>query len=190
MLPIHRILLRERVNHLHPDYEIPVDPNSQFDAQYERNKRYKLLAAAPAAPIVYPNQRKPIYTPGNVSSGSGVNDRLHKEGGSYVTVANVHGPNDPDPIVDPAWKHTITDGYAYARDVLAPALSSGQRVTVLVLGGNYTEDITFDNSSTDVFIDVVGVGRPTIFGKVTIATACVGMLFKNFRIVNYTPFTP
>jgi len=122
-------------------------------------------------------------------------ERFHKWGSLYVTVSNLHLIGQ-DPDIDPAFAHTIMDGYAkaialYNAYIAAFPTRTYVRVTVHVHGGFYLEECVFDHPN----VDVVGVsGMPIIaldlqnsgvHAAVTIADSCTQILFKNFDIYNY-----
>jgi len=158
-----------------------VEGRAQTQAISEDERRHPDdLEPPPQKPIFAnkaPSPSKPI--PDNPPVAT-VYDRFHKWGSTYVTVANLHFSGD-DPIPDPGAYHTITAGYAFAK-TLADRRVGDERVVVWVSGGYYPEDITFD----DPRIDVVGIGRPTIEGIVTITADCTRILFDFFEIINPT----
>lgn len=169
---------RKLLTHRQPGLESAHDFNT---LQTETNRRREAEAeAAIKKPVEAVAPQPPSSVPPITPT---VIDRFHKWGSTYVTVANLHLSGD-DPIADPGAYHTITDGYAFAKRLANRFTTDYERVVVWVSGGRYIENLTFD----DPRIDVVGIGRPTIEGVVTIAAACTKMLFDFFEVINPSTF--
>lgn len=201
MLPIHEQVTRNRTFRLHQNYVFGSDPLSQWNAQYERDKRIFPSAAVATPKIVYPNQSKPVAPPITITQPAPFAiDRLHKWGSLYVAVANTHLPGQ-DPVLDPAFDHTVMGGYAKAIALQAAMVAAFPlidpyllRVTVIVFGGYYKETCVFNTS----YINVVGIGQPiitqdpniiapgTLTSVVTITSDCEDIDFDGFRIINGT----
>lgn len=159
-----------------------VQGDAQMQAIAEDERRREELDQAPP-------EKKPIFAnkapaaPGPIPDNTGTtNDRFHKWGSTYVTVANLHFAGD-DPVNDPGAYHTITDGYAFAKTLKA-RMTNDEHVVVWVSGGQYIEDLVLDEPG----IDVVGIGRPEIQGHIYKDPENNDFLFDNFKVVN--PDTP
>jgi len=157
---------------VHDFNRVQTETNRRRDAEDQAAiKKPDIVAQAPAPPSTVPVI--PTVPP----------DRFHKWGSTYVTVANLHLSGD-DPVPDPGAYHTITAGYAFAKTLADRFTTDYERVVVWVSGGRYIENLTFD----DPRIDVVGIGRPTIEGIVTITADCTRILFDFFEVINPDTF--
>lgn len=109
-------------------------------------------------------------------------DRLHKTSKYYIIVSNDHNAGE-DFISNPGYRSlsatasSISDAMNTATLYNITKVSAGERVVVIVLGGVYAEDVTLTNS-----IDLIGIGRPLINGKLTIPADVDDILIEGFEV--------
>jgi hypothetical protein len=156
-------------------------PDSPFhdfvQQQYEHDKRNRLVVAGPSQEL--PQRAVLLARDPIIPRPETIIDRLHKWSSHYVVVSSDHNAGE-DPIPNPGYRSagavfsTVQDGYDYAKNYLQPLLgaaplAAGKRVKLFLLGGYYEEDVNigFDD------IDIIGLGRPTIYGNMNIANATV-----------------
>lgn len=90
----------------------------------------------------------------------GENDREHKKSLSHVFISK-QDFNDPQP--EASWFHTIQEGINYIVGTITPLLPNPDRdrVSLIVLGGDYEEDLLMPLGN----YDIKGVDNPVIYGN-------------------------
>lgn len=151
-------------------------------------------AQAPAALPLFINSPSPSQPPAN-NPVVETPDRYHKKNKGMIFITMDEYAGD-DPILAAGYVLTgntasIQRGYAKAKE-FAARRTDGGRVLVSVHGGDWVENLIFD----DPKVDVEGIGQPRVTGvlkfglnggtgkTITIATACTKMLFRGFDIIN------
>lgn len=152
-------------------------------AETERRLRLALEKTKPP-PVAAPAPQQAL--PGGPSNpvGPAPIDRFHKKGSRYATVSPIH-LSGQDPVLDPAAYHTLNDGYAGCITLVNQLNAAGftspdDVVTMWVVGGRYSENLTLTNSR----INVVGIGLPKIIGVTRFGPGCTSALLDGFELYN------
>jgi hypothetical protein len=168
----HRIALAKR-KHILPGFQYgTMGGQDALNSGTEDIRRRTVLTPKeiPAAILKTPTIETPTITP---RDGPYFIDRLHKWCKYYVFVSADHNPGE-DEIPNPAYRSqtatfsSVQDAYDYAKSHLVPLLASdNERVAVIIIGGFYEENLILDYTQ----IDIVGLGRPRIYGNATVLPA-------------------
>lgn len=172
-----------------------VSPGRDFAAiQTEDNRRKRGVAATPAVeePAAGRSRQQP-NPPDNPPKPDAAYDRFHKWSRQYVTVSKDHNAGE-DPILNPGYKSaaasfsSIQDAVNFAANTLVPKLANKwERVVVEVHGGYYEEDVTITGTWTaggaQNRVDLYGIGKPMIYGKLLLTPSADQMDIIGFEIL-------
>ncbi len=157
----------------------------------ERRKDEPVAAPAPRLPELAGGVPGGVgvLPPAQLPPAPIVPDRWHKEAGGayafYVMIGMDHGTADIDVPTNPGYRtkgvsaSSINDGYTKAI-ALAQLLKPGLRGCLIVVGGFWVEDLELK----DFHIDLVGIGRPKIFGHVTTTMTLTSFSMTGFECVS------
>lgn len=161
----------------------PSTGGNEHDAQeanieaFRREEDEAIVAALPAA--IKANPQTPAVP--STTPSAPTPDRWHKWGALRVTVHNLHLPGQ-DTVLESDYASTIMAGIAKAKAIRADYASTDvdARVVVEVHGGIYRENVVID----DPYIDLRGIGRPQLYGQITVTSDCTKTTIEEFVIWN------
>ncbi len=166
----------KRVPHLMRTYQPPVAlRKGLISSQAEDSKRRKTSGVEVEAALPFvPKSPKDDFIPRDTPD---LDDRFHKNADGYTTVANAHVIT-ADPVRLPGRYEFIQEAIDNAATDIVPKLAPNQRHAIIVHGGTYEEDITINSPQ----IDLYGLGRPKVIGKLTSDIAVTNYLVEGFEL--------